>query len=112
MNHIPAVKLEEFKQQLLARKRKLEVLLHKVEEDSPSNDLNRLADNASNDTDAREEDELIQSEVMGDQLEESLERIMSALERMEKGTYGLDIETGEQIPVGRLEIDPTATHTV
>src|ERR1700761_8059079 len=41
---------------------------------------------------------------------------MAALERaearLEKGTYGLSIESGEPIPDGRLEALPTAERTV
>lgn len=40
--------------------------------------------------------------------EEQLDDIDAALERMEKGTYGIDEETGEKIPYERLEALPTA----
>lgn len=40
--------------------------------------------------------------------EEQLDDIDAALERMSKGTYGIDEETGEKIPYERLEALPTA----
>jgi DnaK suppressor protein len=48
--------------------------------------------------------------------EEDLETQMAALERaearLEAGTYGLSIESGEPIPDGRLEAVPTAELTI
>ncbi|MBM7644287.1 YteA family regulatory protein [Scopulibacillus daqui] len=43
---------------------------------------------------------------------EELEDINAALERMEKGTYGIDEKTGEAIPYARLEALPTARTNV
>ena len=45
-------------------------------------------------------------------LEESLHKIEKALDRIEKGTYGLDINTGNEIPEDRLEILPEAENVV
>ena len=41
-----------------------------------------------------------------------LQRIESALKRIEDGDYGECVECGEVIPPKRLEIDPTVTHCV
>jgi DnaK suppressor protein len=47
---------------------------------------------------------------------EDLRRQLAALERaearLEDGTYGLSVESGEPIPDGRLEASPTAERTV
>ncbi|MFC7392482.1 transcriptional regulator [Scopulibacillus cellulosilyticus] len=43
---------------------------------------------------------------------EELQDINAALERMEKGTYGIDEKTGEAIPYARLEALPTARTNV
>ncbi len=39
------------------------------------------------------------------------EEVLAALDRMEKGTYGICEETDEAIPYRRLEIDPTVRYT-
>ncbi len=48
--------------------------------------------------------------------EQDLQRRLAAVERAEErlaaGTYGLSIESGEPIPDGRLEAEPTAELTV
>jgi DnaK suppressor protein len=41
---------------------------------------------------------------------ETLLRIEEALQRMDKGTYGLDLRTGKAIPVERLRLIPWARH--
>jgi YteA family regulatory protein len=46
--------------------------------------------------------------VLREMREEQLQDIEVALEKMEKGTYGIDEETGEAIPLERLEALPTA----
>ena len=45
-------------------------------------------------------------------MEKRLESVDRALEKVEEGTYGLDDETGEPIPRGRLEAIPEALYTV
>jgi RNA polymerase-binding transcription factor len=47
-----------------------------------------------------------------DDLDEQLAAVERAEKRLEDGTYGLSIESGEPIPDERLEIVPTAELTV
>jgi DnaK suppressor protein len=47
-----------------------------------------------------------------DELRDELDAIERAEARLEAGTYGLSIESGEPIPDGRLEALPTAERTV
>jgi RNA polymerase-binding transcription factor len=60
-------------------------------------------------------EDLYQDEFNAGRLED-LRREMAALERaearLEEGTYGLSVESGEPIPDGRLEALPTAERTV
>ncbi|MDP3971106.1 MAG: TraR/DksA family transcriptional regulator [bacterium] len=42
------------------------------------------------------------------QLEDYLKKVEAALERIEDGTYGMDIKTGEPISVERLQVNPAA----
>jgi DnaK suppressor protein len=55
------------------------------------------------------QDEL--DEGLRDDLEEQLAAVERAEARLEAGTYGLSVESGEPIPDGRLEIHPTAERT-
>ncbi len=45
-------------------------------------------------------------------LENELKKINKALERMENGTYGIDINTGEEINIERLKAYPAASTNV
>jgi DnaK suppressor protein len=59
--------------------------------------------------------ELLQKELdsgLGEDLAEQLAAIERAERRLEDGTYGLSIDSGEPIPDGRLEALPTAERTV
>ena len=49
---------------------------------------------------------------LGQQFYRELEDVNRALEKIQEGTYGLDDDSGEIIPRGRLEAIPEAIHTV
>jgi DnaK suppressor protein len=49
---------------------------------------------------------------MIDRLEQELQAVERAFQRVEDGTYGVSIESGEQIPDARLEAVPHAERTV
>lgn len=55
-------------------------------------------------------------EGVADAVQESLRERLAALdradERLAAGTYGVSVQSGETIPDGRLEADPTAELTV
>jgi DnaK suppressor protein len=51
-------------------------------------------------------------EGIGDDLREALAAVERAEKRLEEGTYGLSVESGEPIPDERLEAFPTAERTV
>ena len=55
--------------------------------------------------------ELERDRSMIDRLELELEAIRRAERRIEDGTYGVSVESGEPIPDGRLEIVPWADRT-
>lgn len=111
MNHIPADTLQKIQATLEAQKKKLLSVRLGVDAENPANDTSRLDNNASSDADAAEEVMLVQTEVVGTQVDESLTRVEAALNRIKDGTYGLD-EYGQPIPVGRLLADPTAVSQV
>ena len=50
-------------------------------------------------------------EALDEQLRDQLEAVERAEQRLEEGTYGLSIESGEPIPTPRLEAIPWAERT-
>jgi RNA polymerase-binding transcription factor len=56
------------------------------------------------------EDELAQGR--REELRDDLEAVARAEARLAEGTYGLSVESGEQIPDARLTAKPTAERTV
>lgn len=110
MTHIPQDKLDFLKQMLINKRAKLAQVREENAQESPALDDTRADDNSS-DTDAREEVQLLHTEVVGGKVDEMLARIDAALDRIAKGTYGLTAD-GKEIPVERLLVDPTATSLV
>jgi DnaK suppressor protein len=66
-------------------------------------------------TDVADDAELIEEEQVDEALAEQLRRELEAIERaearLEEGSYGFSIESGEPIPSGRLEAVPWAERT-
>jgi RNA polymerase-binding transcription factor DksA len=93
--------LKKLESDLLHRKRSL------AKED-PFVDTSRLNDNASDDTEAAEQDGHAQSVALGKETGEALKRVRDAMKRVDDGTYGKCIKCGEMINTDRLGIDPTA----
>ena len=66
-------------------------------------------------TEAAEDAELIEQEQVDDALAQTLRDELAAVERafkrLEDGSYGFSIESGEPIPAGRLEAIPWAERT-
>lgn len=96
---------------LLDQRTKLDSVRLDVDAQNPIHDVDRINNNASPDTDATEEVQILSSEVLTTEVSESLARVNAALKRMEEGTYGLTAN-GQEIPVERLLADPTATTLV
>jgi|GEM_PF-2023744 len=111
MKHIPQDTLLTLKNMLLKKRAKLAEVRNENAQENPALDDTRMDDNASSDTDAREEVQLLHTEVVGGEVDEMLARVDAALDRMQQGTYGLTAD-GQEIPVARLLVDPTATSLV
>ena len=47
-----------------------------------------------------------------EQVERRIQHVERALQKIEEGTYGLSDDSGEPIPIGRLEAVPEATRTI
>jgi DnaK suppressor protein len=61
---------------------------------------------------ARELDQDEVDEALREQLRDTLDAIERAERRLDEGTYGLSVVSGEPIPDGRLEAIPWAERTV
>ncbi len=97
--------LKKLEFDLLKRSRQLK-------KDDPFADTARLNDNASDDTEAAEQDGHARTEALSAQTEVALKRVREAMGRVEKGTYGKCVKCGAMIDTDRLGIDPTAEYCV
>lgn len=111
-NHLSEEQLTQLKKRLFADMNKLEETIADVEKQDPFNDPAYADDNSAIDTDVREqmEHETVEAELKS--LRKKHELVVNALKRMEEGTYGLDISSGEPIPYERLDIVPEASYTI
>jgi RNA polymerase-binding transcription factor DksA len=108
---------EEARRRVIEEKARVEGLIHNLKDElgnGPENDeLSELSDydqhpaDTASETFEREKDVSIL-----EQLEEELAELQAALERIDKGTYGIDEVTGEPIAPERLEARPTARTNV
>jgi DnaK suppressor protein len=101
---------EKHARDLLDRERnRIEEALAELERDGPLEGDDRLEPGDEDDED------LYQDEFDAgrrEQLTNELAAVERAEARLEAGTYGLSVESGEPIPDGRLEALPTAERTV
>ena len=114
-----SVNIEEFKKLLLDEKTKIESALSDSSHKNPldPNDWEPTYPDFNIDTSDRND---LASEVEGfgtniglnTILEERLREVDAALERIEKGTYGIDAETHKPISEERLRANPAATNEV
>lgn len=104
--------IQDRKNQLLEEKESLVEEIAVLKKDDPFADPDHAIDNAAVDTDVREQTDhqVIEAEVA--LLERRLSDIEIALEKIEKGIYGYDENTGEAIPEERLKLVPEARVTV
>jgi DnaK suppressor protein len=107
---------EQARKRLQEEKARVEGLIHSVKdelEDEGESGQSELADydqhpaDTASETFEREKDVSIL-----EQLEQELEELQAALERIDNGTYGIDEETGKPIAPERLEAVPTARTNV
>ncbi len=104
--------LSKQKTKLNEEKEKIELQLTTLKNEDPFSDPDHVTDNASADTDAREEMGHLAVEAKTDDLKKRLVLINAALKRIDKGTYGVCIKTGKKIPKARLLLVPEAETVV
>lgn len=107
MKHLTSQQLATLRVALDEKLSRLTAYNHHVESESPVNDPDRLENNEAGD-DASEAYEILESEALGDVSMDMVREVQAAIERIEEGTYGLDVHTGEPIPYERLLLLPEA----
>lgn len=113
------IDIEAFKTRLTEEKALLEDELAKLGARNPSNPADWVP--TADDGGERDGDRNVQADdieeygersAVLDDLEIRYNNVLAALKRIEDGTYGLDIETGEPIPLERLEANPSADKNI
>lgn len=104
--------LAHLKHKLLEMKDELETKKRRTtgEMSDSRGDIARGADNHIGETASEYEDRVIQQS-LNEADQKRLQDITEALERIEEGTYGICIDTGQPIPYERLEALPYAKRT-
>lgn len=107
--------IEYFKAKLIAEKEELEGELAGIGQKNPQHAGGWEATTGGIEVDSADEnevadklEELEENAGIVTQLENQLNEVKAALDRIEKGTYGLDEETGKPIDKKRLEAIPSA----
>jgi RNA polymerase-binding transcription factor DksA len=98
--HLPETELAARKAQLEARLAELDKRLNVIEthlDDTPEKDWSEAAQAAEN-------NEVLEGLGLAGQRE--IEAIKAALKRIENGTYGICVKTGEPIEAARLDLMP------
>ena len=111
--------LEHFKKKLLGEKAALEEELAHVGQHSSNKPNGWEATSKDMDIDAADEnevadklEELEENAGIVTQLQKQLTEVLAALERIEKGTYGVCENTNKPIEKARLEANPAARTSV
>lgn len=104
--------LETLQKKLFKDRDKILKTIDVLKAQDPFNDPDHVNDNASFDTDVREQmgHDTVEAEVKS--LKRKLKLVERALKKLEAGTYGFDEKSGVQIPFERLSIVPEAQYTV
>lgn len=100
------------KKQLTLDKEKVMSQLKTIKESDPFEDPNHAIDNASVDTDVREQEAHQRIEAEVETLNHKLQDIDIALIRLEKGVYGICKKCNKKIPAKRLELIPETINCV
>ncbi len=108
-------KLAQYKEALLEKKARIEEELSAIatkDKDSGEYEANYVNISDEEEDNAQEMVNYERDIQIEGTLEDTLDKIDRALERIEQGTYGKDIHTGEPIAEARLDILPEAEESV
>lgn len=98
------IDLPVYKKRLIDRKHELENMIKESHEDTNPVDIDQAQVGLLSRMEAMEEHAV--AEEVEHLREQELLKVDSALERMQKGEYGLCVSCGEEIEEKRLELDP------
>jgi len=93
--------LKEQEQELLKRARGIKA------GDPFKDGNNRVNESTSDEDEAVDQYEHVEAEALGKETKQALERVRTARERIDEGTYGKCLCCGEMIDTDRLAVDPT-----
>ena len=104
--------MKAMKNKLQTELEDIEKRIKELKEDDPFNDPGYTTDNAAVDTDVREQGahQIIEAEI--NTLKDRKKNIKIALERIEKGRYGICKRCNKEIPSKRLELIPETQYCV
>ncbi len=104
--------LKQLSEDLLLDVGKIKKQIEELKKSDPFADPDHASDNAAVDTDVREQvgHDTIEAEVKD--LQRRLDDINRALQKMQKGKYGICERCGKEIPLPRLKILPEARYDV
>jgi len=105
-------KKQEIKTVLENEKQKVIHQLRLLKESDPFQDPSYVIDNTPVDTDVREQEAHQRIEAEMDTLRKKRNDIDIALQRLEKGTYGICKRCNKEIPAKRLELIPETIYCV
>ena len=103
---------ETFRTKLESEKKQIAAQLVSLKKSDPFEDPDHVMDNASVDTDVREQEAHQRIEAEMKTLLVRLENINTALTRIENGRYGTCKRCNRAIPVKRLELIPESINCV
>ena len=105
----PKKLLEPVSDFLKSEMRLLKARRKSIKEEDPFQNLGRVTDNASPDTDAEEQFGHARTSAINEELDIKIRQIKKALSRIKIGKYGVCANCGDMIDTDRLMIYPEAT---
>lgn len=114
MHHLSKEQLEDLRDALIAEKATLEAELSEHGRQVDGNwQGTAVGDNEPDETDAADTmEELATNVPLVETLEARLKDVTHALAKIKNGSYGVDENSGESIPIERLRANPAARTTV
>jgi len=109
-NHM--TKKDDIRKKLESEKNTIVVQLRTLKQSDPFEDPTHVTDNASVDTDVREQEAHQRIEAEMNTLKKRFHDIDIALDRLEKGLYGICKRCNKSIPAKRLELIPETINCV
>lgn len=108
MKHLSKEQLAQLQQKLEAKLAQLTQFKQGFDQANPVNDPDRTIDNSESGDEALEDHSILENDALSDEAKAMITDVQEALQRIKDGTYGIDPNTGEEIPFARLNLVPEA----